>query len=303
MSTPIFTTSIGLSLQETLEDVIDDDTDGVEAKAEYNSYYEVEEMDKAFIDYLETGGPGLASEMDEGEEIPTATMYEGFVTRFIARKVGIRMIASEEAVADGQYTEVINAAKRNKRAIWKTVDVDAANTYNRMFNTSYTGGDDQPLGSSSHTLPGGGTFSNQFTTAFSPSRAAVIVARGETAKWPGHDGTREGYMLTAIDYPIIQQSVWEGITDSAKVPESNNNEVNVVKGMGLKHHPIRHWTASDTNYAFRTDAADGGLFWYWRDRPESRQWLENANQMLHYSQHYRAARGWKDARGHLCVNA
>lgn len=303
MSTPIFTTSIGLSLQETLEDIIDDDTDGVEAAADLNKYYEVEEMDKAFIDYLETGGPGLASEMEEGEEVPTGTIYEGYVTRFIARKVGIRLIATEEAVDDGQYTEVINAARRNKRAIWKTADIDAANVYNRMFNTGYTGGDDQPLGSSSHTLPSGGTFSNQFTTAFSPSRAAVIVARGQAAQLPGHDGIREGYLLEAIDFPIVQQSVWEGITQSQRVPESNNNEINVVKGLNLELHPIRHWTASDTNYAFRTNAPDGGLFWYWRARPESRQWMENSNQMLHYSQHYRAARGWKDPRGHLCVNA
>lgn len=303
MATPIFTSSIALSLQQTLEEIVDDDTDGVEASADFPKYYDVGDMDKAFIDVLETGGPGLASEVDEGTELPTGTIYEGYVTRFIARKVGIRLIVTEEALDDALYPEVINAAKRIKRAIWKTADIDAANTYNRMFNTSYTGGDDQPLGSSSHTLPQGGTFSNQFATAFSPSRAAVIVARQQAAVYPGHDGVREGAVLEGIDFPIAQQSVWEGVTMSPKVPESNNNEINVANRMSLKLTPIRHWTASDTNYAFRTDSKDGGLKWYWRRRPKARSWVDNSQEFMNYSNSYRAARGWNDPRGHVCVNA
>jgi hypothetical protein len=303
MSTPIFTSTIALSLQETLEHINDDDTDGVEAAADFPKYYDVAEMDKAFIDVLEMGGPGLASEVDEGTELPTGTIDEGYVTRFIARKVGLRLIVTREALDDGQYPEAIQAAKRIKRAVWKTLDVDAANTYNRMFNASYTGGDDVALGSTAHTLPGGGTFSNMPTTAFSPSIASVIVARQAVAIYPGHDGVREGYRITGVDFPIAQESVWEIVTMSKGNPDNANNTINVAKGMNLKLQPIRHWTASDTNYAFRTDASAGGLKWYWRKRPESFTWVENSQQLMNYAMSSRQARGWEDPRGHFCVNA
>jgi hypothetical protein len=303
MATPIFLSTISLSLQDTLEAINDDDTDGVESSADFPKYCDVETMDKAYEDILEMGGPGLASEVDEGTELPTAGIDEGFVTRYIARKFGIRMIVSEEAMEDARYPEALRLAQRMKRAMWKTADIDAANMYNRMFNSDYVGGDGVPLSSTSHTLPGGGTWSNQAATAFSPSRAALIVYAAQAREYPGHDGVREGYKLTGIDCPHNQTEVWQGIIGSPKVPESNNNEINVVKDMGLKLTPIVQWTASTTNYALRTNASGGGLKFKWRRRPRARSWVDNSQEFMNHSNSARWARGWDDARGHLCVNA
>lgn len=302
MPSTIFTSTIAHSLKETLEDIIDDDTDGVEAAAVFTKYLDIGEMEDAYEDDLEMGGPGLASEIPEGVEIGTGTIQEGYITRYIARKFGQKLHVTEEALEDGKYKEVIKAAARLKRSLWKTADIDAANILNRMFNTSFTGGDDQPLGSSSHTLPGGGTFSNQLATAFSPSRAAVIVAVSQIRQFPGHDGVTEGNEPETVLCPLGQWAVWDGLTMSPKVPESNNNEINVVQKLDLDVVAIKFWTASATNWAIKTDA-DGGIQWRWRRRPKGRSWVDNDQELMKYSNSARWARGWSDPRGMLCVNA
>lgn len=302
MSTTIFTSTIANSLKETLEDINDDDTDGVEAAAVFTKYLDIKDMEDAYEDDLEMGGPGLATEVAEGVEIGSGTISEGYLTRYIARKFGIKLIATEEALEDGKYDKVINAAKRAKRALWKTADIDSANILNRMFNTSYTGGDDQPLGSSSHTLPGGGTFSNQLATPFSPSRAAVIVAVSQMRKFPGHDGVTEGVEPESVLCPLEQWAVWDGLTMSPKVPESNNNEVNVVQKLNLEPIPVKFWTASVTNWAIKTDA-DGGINFRWRRRPKGRSWVDNDQELMKYSNSARWARGWSNPRTVLAVNA
>lgn len=303
MANPIFTSHISKSLQDTLEAIIDDDTDGVESSAEFNQYCDVETMDKAYEDYLETGGPGLASEVDEGTELPTVGINEGDVTRYIARKFGLRMMVTEEAMEDARYEEALNLAKRMKRSMWKTADIDAANLYNRAFNTDYAGGDGKPLISTTHTLPGGGTWSNSMATPFSPSRAAYIVAASQAREFPGHDGIREKHTLTGIHCPHNQKEVWEGILGSGKVPESDRNEINVAERANLKLVPLTHWTASTTAYVFVTNASEGGLKFKWRRRPRARSWVDNSQEFMNHSNSARWARGWNDPRGHLGVNA
>jgi len=304
MATPIFSTLNALLLQDTLEAINDDDTDGVESSAEFPKYCDVETMDKAIEDVLEMGGPGLASEVDEGVELPTGGIDTGFVTRYTARKFGLRMIVTEEAMDDNRYPEALKLAARIKRSLWQTADIDAANLYNRAFNTSYPGGDDVPLVSASHTLAGGGTWSNTMATPFSPSRAAYIVASGQVREFPGHDGVRmTGMTITGIHFPHNQKEVWEGIVGSKYVPESDRNEINVAEKANLKLVPITHWTASTTNYVFVTNADGGGLKFKWRRKPRARSWVDNSQEFMNHSNSARWARGWDDARGHLGVNA
>ena len=81
----VFTSSIANALKETLETIVDDDTDGYEKKAHYKKWMWVGGMDDNYEDDLETGGPGLASEKPEGGEIPTGTIREGVLTRYTAR--------------------------------------------------------------------------------------------------------------------------------------------------------------------------------------------------------------------------
>lgn len=296
----VFSGTVYNALKNTLEKVIDDP--GAEKNVIFKKWMTIKNMKDQWEDDLETGGPGLAAQVEEGAEIPMGTIREGERIRYRARKYGLRLVVTEEAMADNKYPKAIDAAKRNARALWKTADIDATSILTRAFNTAYTHIGGQPLCSNAQTLPHGGTFSNVLATPMSPSRTSVIIARTQAMLYPGHDGVTEGTDLKRVLFPTAQWGVWDGILDSAKVPESNANEINVVNKLDITPVPIKYWNNSTTNYVYQTDS-DDGLNFRWRRKPKSRTWVENSQELMNYSISARWTHGISDARGVLGVEA
>lgn len=299
----VFTSTIANSLKETLEGIIDDPKDGLEAKAVFSKWMTVESMGDNYIDYLEMGGPGLIAEKSEGVEMSMGEITEGVLYRTYATTFAMKLVITEEAMEDGKYPEAIDLARRLKRAGWKTVDVETTYILIRGFDTNFPGGDGVPLWSASHPLPSGGTFSNLMAVPMSPSRAAVIVARAQAKKYPGHDGVTEGVMLEKVVHPVEQWGVWQGIVQSTHAPEPGNfNEINVVNKMGLELVENQYWNTTTTNYAFLTDA-DKGICFHWRRRFRSRTWVDNDQEMMKHGISARWGRNWYDPRCTLGVQA
>ena len=298
MSGTVFATTAATALQRTLERVITD----TPTEVTYPKWIEQKSMSHHFEDDLEIGGPGLASEKAEGAAMALGTIKEGSLTRYFARTFALKMSVTEEALEDQEYDKVIDAARRLKRAMDKTVDVDCTLLLMRAFDSNYVGGDGQPLASANHTLPHGGTFSNVMATPMSPSRSALIVATTAIRKMPGHDGIIEGYEPKKIVCPVDQWAVWGEVLGSAKAPEPGQfNAINVVQDL-VSVVPIKYWTNTTTNWGIITDA-DNGLNLRWRRKPRSNTWKDNDNTTMQYGQTARWSRGWSDPRGFYGVQA
>lgn len=297
----VFTSTIANSLKLTLDRIVDDKLDNVEASAVFTKWTEQRPMSDAYEDDLEMGGPGLASEKAEGSEMQTGDIKEGVLTRYIARTFALRLQVTEEAMEDTKYPRVISAARRLKKSMWKTADIDAALMLVRGYNAAYTYGDGLPLWSDSHTLPQGGTFSNTMATPVTPSRTALITATSIVRKYPGHDGITEGYEPKAILCPTEQWGAWDGIVGSKMNPDDDNfNEINVVYPLQLKVIPNKFWNNTTTNWAITTDCENGFTF-RWRRRPRSNSWVVNDQTVMWYAQTARWSRGISDPRCTLGV--
>jgi hypothetical protein len=300
----IFTSTAALALKETLED-IDTDEHGSEAsKAVFSKWLTVKNMTDNYVDYVEYAGSGLAGEKPEGESYPVGTVYEGPQTRFNSRTYGQRMIVSEEAIEDLKYDKVVQAAKRNNRALWKLVDFDATLMLVRATNTSFVGGDGQPLASATHSMPGGGTYSNLMATPMSPSKAAVVIAAAQLMQQVGHDGLIDSLKPKKVVFPVQQWGVWKELLGSAYDPTPGAfNAINVVnKELEITPVPNQYWTNTTTNWAFITDA-DLGLMWLWRRKPKSNTWVTEDKTMMNYAISARWGRGWVNPRAILFSNA
>lgn len=300
----VSTAVIAGSLKETLESIVDDDTDGAMSSLDIFKLLDEGTMKDNFVDDLEYGGPGLAVEKPEASEIQAGSIKEGYLTRYMARTFALKLIISDEAMEDKKYEKVINAQKRLMRAMGKTVQIDGTNIFIRMFNAAFVGGDGVCLGSASHTLPQGGTFSNIMATPQSPSVAAVITATTQIRKYPGHDGITEGYEPECVACPVDQWAAWDVILHSTHKPEAGEfNAINVVNySLDIDVYPLKHWTNSTTNWALKT-SADNGLKWLWRRKPKGRAWVDNDFETKKSSVSARWARGWSDPRSVLGVNA
>jgi hypothetical protein len=283
-------------LKETLESIITDKSD-YEDRSQYKSYFKVEGMDDAFEDDVEYGFTGLASETAEATEFPVGTLTPGTFTRYMARKFGIKMIVTEEAVDDNKYDKIIQAGARCARALAKTMDIDGALQLARAESALYPGGDGVALASASHTLPGGGTFSNTMATPFAPSTMGLTLAQTQADKLPGHDGTREGYLIKKVIHPVDQRFLWSRLVNSSHAPEAGEfNAINVIKhDMDISLVCVRQWTNTTTNWGAMTDAPDG-FKWKFRRKPRNKSWVQDSQQLLFYQVDTRYSRRWSDAR-------
>jgi len=292
----VTTSSAFKTLKATLDKIITDKTDGVEKNLYYPKYMKVESMSDNYVDELENGGPGLATGKAEGQALDVGNLFEGYNTRYYARKFGLIMQITEELDEDGKYNDqYIDASRRLKRALYKSVEVDCAQILNRATNTAYIGGDGLSLANSAHTIPGAGTFSNTLATPFSPSRAAMIVVAQNLMNMPGHDGVIEGYKPEKVICPTSLWGAWSGILGSDKVPESPNNETNVVADLGMgKVIEVPFWTGSTTNWGVLTSA--GRFKLKWRRKPKSRTWYDEPTEVINHGTSARWARGWSDPR-------
>ncbi|HEY6723276.1 MAG TPA: hypothetical protein VI197_04565 [Polyangiaceae bacterium] len=293
----IFTSTEALALKETLEDIDTDEHGSEGSKAVFTKWMTVKNMTDNYVDYVEYAGSGMAGEKPEGESYPVGTIYEGPQTRFNSRTYGQRMIVSEEAIEDLKYDKVVQAAKRNNRALWKLVDFDATLILVRATNTSFVGGDGKPLASATHALPGGGTYSNVMATPMSPSKAALVIARAQLMQMVGHDGLIDGVEPKKVVFPVQQWGIWEELLSSKFDPTPGAfNAVNVVnKEMSLTPVPVKYWTNTTTNWGLITDA-DLGIMWLWRRKPKSNTWVTEDKTMMNYAISARWSRGWVNPR-------
>ena len=304
MST-IFSGALYHTLKKTLRNIVTDKTDGLEEGLVLKRFMDEGTMDDQYVDDLEVGGVPLASEKAEGAELSTGTLREGTLSRYNSRTFGLKMIITREAMEVVKYDQAVKLQRRLKRALYKTADIDATNVLVRAFNSSYVGGDGVSLGSASHTVPGGTTFSNIMATPLSPSTAALVIATSQLMKMPDHSGLVSGIMPKKIVCPVDQWATWAILTKSSGAPAAGEfNAINVVKTELDITEVVKnkYWSNTTTNWALITDA-ENGLNFLWRRKPSGDDWVDNDQQVSKFSQSARWARGWSDARGIYLVNA
>lgn len=299
----IFTSIAALALKETIR-VIDTDPSGSEgSRLVMPNYMDVKTMSDNYVEDYEIAGTGLAGEKQEGASLPLGGIVEGPLTRYNSRTYGQRIIVSEEAMEDMKYDKVINAAKRNVRSIYKLVDFDGVLVLVRATDTNFVGGDGKPLASTTHALPGGGTYSNMLAVAMSPSKASMYIARAQLRQQVGHDGLIEGFDIKSVVFPVQQEGVWDEVLDSAKDPTPGAfNAVNSIYKEKITKVPVKYWNNTTTNWLLRTDA-ENGLTWFWRRKPKSNTWVTEDKTMMNYGISARWSRGWTNPRGVLFSNA
>ena len=254
-----------------------------------------EPMEDGYVDDLETSGTTYLLEKPEGQPPAYDEFRLGGVKRYLPKTMAKAMSITEEAMEDNKYKDAIKAANRLTASAYRTEDADFASIL--ITATTVVGGYDQvALASSSHLTPSGQTVSNIASVYSSPSLPALIQAKAQLGLMPGPNGLPQPVMAKAIVCPLIQEDVWNTLLKSEKVTGSNFNDINIVKGYGLKVLPIYHLDgASTTMWGLKTDA-DEGFKLFQKRKITNKSWVDNAADVMHYKVSYRNAQGWSNWR-------
>lgn len=262
---------------------------------EYTRIFDVRTSRKAYEKVAEATGLGLAAVKPEGGSITYDSPAPGATSVFTHVTYGLGYIITREAEEDNQYQEI---AESNAASLpWSmntTKETVHANVLNRAFNSSYVGGDGQPLASNTHPTASA-NFDNLLTAA-DLSEAALEDALTVIAQAKNSAGL-------PIALRAVRLIVGPGqIFNATRLLESDgragtaNNDVNAIKTLGLVPEIVINHYLDDADAWFLQTNVPNGLISYQRRKLELQDDSDFDTENHKHKATERYSAGWGDPR-------
>jgi hypothetical protein len=229
---------------------------------EFDQLFTMERTSRAYEEYVQFTGLGLAAIKREGAGVTYDDMTQGWVTRFVPVNYALGFVVTREAVADG--ISGIVAKKRAKylaNSFRQTKETVGANIYNRAFNTSFTMPDGQPMCSTAHVNFTGGTFANRPTTDADLSEAALEQAVIDIAGFQNDRGLKIAVRADKLCIPYQLEFEAERILGSNYRIGTSDNDINALKSLGKFPGGLMmsHWFTDADAWFVKTSGCEDGL--------------------------------------------
>lgn len=260
---------------------------------EYGEFLNVEGSTKAYEESLSLSGFGLAPVKNSGDSVSYATAKQNWKGRIIHSTFGLGYKITDEMVEDDQ-TKIINALPDSlARSIRVTQEIIGANILNNAVVAGHVGPDGQVLGSASHLLGGGGTWSNLGTAAAlseTSLEAALIAIAGFTDD--------KGLPIMAKGKKLIIPKELEftaiKLLKSMNEYDTANNAVNPM--YQIMPYAVNHSLTDPAAWYITTDVPNG-LIWYWRRKDKFSKDGDFDAEVAKFKTTFRCSVGWDDPRG------
>jgi|CXWL01.1.fsa_nt_gi phage major head subunit gpT-like protein len=240
-------------------------------------------------------GFGLLSLTGEGDPITYEDPIQMYDKTYVHLKYTKGFKISRELYDDDQYNVMNKKPAALGRAARRTVENEAAQVFNRAFNTSYLGGDTKPLASTTHPRADAGTAqSNASATGITLTEENLETGRLAVRNQLDDKGMKIDANANTLLVPINLGKTAGLIVNSEKRQGTADNDLNFYRGM----YKIVEWIyLSSTTAWFLIDSGLHEVNWFWRDKPEFKQDETFDTDMALYKVRTRFSRGWSDWRG------
>jgi phage major head subunit gpT-like protein len=228
---------------------------------EYKEIFEIESSERSFEEEQKLSGFGAAPVKAEGSAIAYDNAQEAWSTRYTHETIALGFALTEEAVEDNLYASLSSRyTKALARAMAYTKEVKGANILNNGFNSTYKGGDGQPLFSNAHPLVYGSTLSNIPATAADLNETSLENAVIQISLWTDERGLLIAAKPKKLIIPSALQFVATRLLETNLRVGTTDNDINALKNNGSipGGYTINHWL-TDTNAWFLTTDVPNGL--------------------------------------------
>lgn len=302
MSAPVFVRSnyadlYGSAMLPVLEELFRSELEMHPSRRE--ELFKVVKTDRDIWQSSELHDMPLFSTIPEGSDYSFDRPKAGANKTLTITKYGLGFSISEEAVADGKFDHISDAVRKMAKSARESQEIQAMNILNNAFGTTTTA-DGASLCNATHTLPSGGTFRNQLSSASDLSRTSLdtMLSDFET-QFVGDSGIIYKMMpRTLLVAPGSKRYAMELVGSDLK-PDTTDNNMNSIKGDGLKVVSSPHLTDTDAWFLLAAPA-DTGLRIISRTGIETKAAGGDAgfvNDSILYKSRYREAIGATHAYG------
>jgi phage major head subunit gpT-like protein len=254
--------------------------------------------DKAYEEYVEETGFGLAPAKAEGGSISYDTDAQGYTTRLTNTTYGLGAKITQEAIEDNQYFSIAKKkSSKLARSMRQTKENVYANILNRAFNSGYAGGDGKELIATDHPTLSGDQ-SNEAAVAADLSEASLEDMLTQIRQAKDSRGLRIQLKGRRLIVPPELEYEATRILSSVNQSGTANNDINALRELGLLPDGIAVWDyLTDADAWFVKTDADTGLIRQQRralalDQDND---FDTSNACMKATERY--AGGWGDWRG------
>ena len=233
-----------------------------EVADEYSVLYEVENSDRAFEEEVLFTGFGEAPVKGEGAAVQYDDAQESFTARYTAETIALAFSVTEEAMEDNLYDTFAKLRARGlARSMANTKQTKAADVFNNGFNTSFTGGDGQPLFSASHPTVGDGNQSNLIGSAGTVdlSEAALETALISIQTIKDDRGILVGGNAVSLHVAPSNQFTADRVLNSPYQPNTADNNINAINHQGMipQGYSVNKRFSDPDAFFIKTDVPNG----------------------------------------------
>ena len=260
--------------------------------------FDKQKSNKAWEEYVENTGFGLAPVKPEADAISYDTDQQGYVSRITNVTYALGAMVSQEAIDDNLYEDVAKKKSRMlARSMRQTKETVAANILNRAFDATAVGGDGAPLISDSHPTLGGNA-SNVIGVAADLSEASLEDLLTKIRRAQDARGLRIQLRAEMLIIPPEMEFEATRILKSTLQSNGESNNINAIREMGMLPQGFVVWDyLTDPDAFFIKTDADVALIRQQRKAVGLAQDndFDTSNARMKASERY--AFGWADWRG------
>ena len=275
------------------------------APSYYDKMFTKETSTKAYEEYVQAVGLGIAPRKAEGQPIAFDAPQQGFVTRGTNAAYGLGIITTHEELKDNLYVKLTKGrTEKLRRSFRETKNINATNIFNRAFNSSYVGGDGVSLLNTAHPNTSGGTWANKFSVDAALSQAALEDMMILMMQAKDDRGFIEPLTPTKI---IVHPNNFfnaKRIVGTGKAVGTANNDINPINTEGLLPEGVlSNPYLNSTGAWFLPTGCQDGLIWQEREALDI--WEDNDSDTRNYkvAAYERYCFLWANPRGLYGSNA
>ncbi len=269
---------------------------------EYEEIFSIEDSQRAFEEEVLITGFGSAPVKTEGQGVSFDTASEGFTARYTHDTIALAFSLTDESVEDNLYDSLGRRyVKALARSMANTKEVKGADVLNNAFNTSFAGGDGQPLISTAHPLAGGGTLANRATTMSDLNETSLEDALIDISTFTDDRGLTISVQATKLVIPPQLTFVADRILNSQQRVGTADNDINAIRNTGVLPggYTVNHYLTDPDAFFILTSVTEAGegLKMFQRTAMETSMEPDFSTGNIRYKARERYSFGFSDWRG------
>jgi len=264
--------------------------------------YDVRTMDGSIKQTSIIAGLGLFNEIPEGQPVIYDAPAQGPKQNYIPKQWALGFKSTRVAIEDDKIDLIKDTARDLGRSAFESTEIDAANQFNRGFNSSYLGPDGKTLFATDHPLVKGGVQANRPASHVDLDvpqlEAALTTFRGFKDEAGRKLAIKPSILLVPGELEFVAHEILGGTMRS----DTSNSTINAFRnrpnGEGSFQKIVVWDYLTDPDAWFvGIEPSRAFLRWYWRKKFYTVHDVDFDSQSAKTAAWMRYARGWSHYLG------